>query len=88
MWEGWDKYVDRENCKRYELLVGSKIEVLLVVYLDKVAPESSAWKALVIAFNPGAGEYIDYEVVFPNFVEAETKAWEAAQEAVIIRRDL
>ena len=88
MWDGWKNYVDMDKSKRYELMVGSKVKVLLVAALTKMTSELSTWEVRISAFAPSAGEHIDYEGVFPNFAEAEAKAWEEAQKAVKIRQGL
>jgi hypothetical protein len=87
MWEGWNEYVDTEDSKRYELLVGtSEVRVSLGVYLTRV--ESDSWKVLVNSFNPLAGEYVIYEGVFQNLSEAEEKAWEKARAVAERKRSL
>lgn len=83
MWEGWNKYVDTEEVKRYELLVeSSRVKVRLGVYLTKGESIPSTWEVLINAFNPGAGEYILYEDAFADFAQAEGKAWQKAQEVL------
>ena len=87
MWEGWNKYVDTDDCKRYELVIGSsEIRVSLGVYLTKVDSGPLTWQVLVNSFNPLAGEYIIYEGVFHSFAEAEANAWEMAHAAAERKR--
>jgi hypothetical protein len=89
MWKGWNKYVDTDDSKRYELLVGtSKVRVSLGVYLTRVESDPLAWRVLVNSFNPLAGGYIIYEGVFQSLSEAEEKAWEKAHAAAERKRSV
>jgi hypothetical protein len=92
MWEGWKKYEDPNGGKSYELLVetdveGSKIVVSLLTTLTKIKSEPLIWGVDLVAFNPGAGEYIIYEDVFSTLAEAEEKAWEKAWDTARIYRE-
>ncbi len=88
MWNDWDKYVDRENAKCYEMMIGSKIKIRLGVYLTEINSSPTEWEVLVNAFAPGTGENIIYTDKISSFTEAEEKAWEVAQNAVRIRQNL
>jgi len=85
LWDGWDNYLDDEDAKRYQLIMGSDIQILIGAYLTKL---NSSWKVEIVAFSPGAGEYVDYEDTFESFQEAEANAWREAQDAVKARQDL
>ena len=85
MWEGWTECTNTDDVKSYELMIGSKIKVLLAVTLAMVEHKLLVWQAEVVAFAPSAGEYIDYEGKFSSFEEAEAKAWKDAQISVEVR---
>jgi hypothetical protein len=85
MWEGWKKISDSDESKSYELLLttqvgSSKIVVLLLANLWKIEIEPFGWRVNILAFNPGAGEYLLYEDNFSNFHEGEMITWEKARE--------
>jgi hypothetical protein len=89
MWDGWKKHTDTDSGKSYELLLAkdvenSKVVVSLMAVLAKIESEPPNWKAQIITFNPGAGDYIHFDGMFSNLAEAEEKAWEKAQETVRI----
>ena len=84
-WESWNKYIDNVDCKRYEymLTLSAEVKVLLGAHLTQKG--SAGWHVLINAFNPFAGEYVDFEGDFPTFAEAEIMAWKQAQEAIEAR---
>jgi hypothetical protein len=81
-WDGWNKYVDAVDCKRYEymLTLSANVKVLIGAYFTQIGPAD--WHILINAFNPSAGEYIDFEGDFPTLAEAEAMAWGQAQESI------
>jgi hypothetical protein len=57
MWEGWEKYAERDNYKSYGLLVKADVVVSLLTNLTKINLEPLIWEVEIVAFNPLAGEY-------------------------------
>jgi hypothetical protein len=54
MWEGWNKYVDTDDCKRYELLIGSsEIKVLLGVCLTKIESDPLTFSGRTTGLEEG-----------------------------------
>jgi hypothetical protein len=85
VWEGWNKYIDTVDFKRYEymLTLGANTKVLIGVHLTQTG--SVDWHVLINAFNPSAGEHIEFEGSFPSLMEAKAVAWAQAQKALEVR---
>jgi hypothetical protein len=85
-WKDWYKVADKARIKRYSLRVeiGDKpVGIEVALYLPNTDVAVPSW--IVIIKTRGISEdnqIMIFTGIFPEFIEAEDKAWEEAQKVI------
>jgi hypothetical protein len=85
-WKDWYQVTDTERIKSYSLRVETKdrlVDVRAAVYLPNTNLVVPSWIVIITAHTISEGSSATiFQGIYPEFIEAEKKAWEEAQKAV------
>jgi hypothetical protein len=85
-WRDWDKFTDTERIKRYSFHVktkGNSFAVTAELYSPNTGGASSPWIVIISTHTfPEGNKHTIFEGTFPEFIEAEDKAWKEAREVL------